>query len=475
MKRAYIISVILLLLTGDLYAQQNKTLNVSGKVDLIAGLPNLNIGDQLPDFEIPVIINGTKRSMRSSAFKDQLLIIDFWSIYCSGCIAAMPKMDSLQKHFGDKIKILPVTYEAETLVTNFWKKNRNTKNLGLSSVVEDKIFSSYFRHQTIPHEAWIYQGKVIAITTEQYVDKTNIQKVLNGELIKWPIKNDFYVFDGSKEPLFKVNTTQVNPSSIINYAAISGYKEQVNSEGLSGGSGVVRDPNEKKVRVFFLNQAIFTSYELNWRNIINPTTLVRPSAAITPNQIVWQVTDRSRYKYEFKTDYQANWIRKNGICFESLNPDTGQTQAEISRSIVKNLNYLLGLDVRWEKRKEKILVLIRTTDKDKLKSKTVLTDYKDQFKVEGNIQRFRSTNLTSVVYKLNEQEQNPYVFDETGYKNEVDLDLNIHSWTDIASIRKALQAYDLDLKEEERLVDKFVFAETEGSFLKEIGINKNKL
>lgn len=473
-RKRTLIYLLTLLLTGNLHAQQ--TLNVSGKTGLISGIPNLKIGDELPDFEIPIIIQGTKRSARVSDFKDQLLIIDFWSIYCSGCIAAMPKMDLLQKHFGNRIKILPVTYESETLVTNFWRKNRNTKDLGLSSVVEDKIFASYFRHQTIPHEVWVYKGKVIAITTEQYVDETNIQKVLNGESIKWPVKNDFYSFDGSKEPLFKLNKAQINPSSIIHYAAISGYKEGVNSEGLTGGSGIIRDQTEKTIRVFFLNQAIFTSYELNWRNLVNPKMLSKPSASIMPNQIVWEVADKSKYKYEFKTDYQANWIRNNGICFESLSQDTGQTTLDISTSIIKNLNYLLGLNVRWEKRKEKIFILVRTSNNDKLKSKTVLADFKDQFTTKGTTQRFRATSLSNVIYRINQQDQNPYVFDETNYKDEVDLDLNINSWTDITAIKKALLIYDLDLKEEERLVDKFVFTEIEGSsWLKEEKSNKNKL
>jgi len=475
MKKTHIIYLIILFFSSHLCAQETRTLNVSGKVRLIPNLPALTIGDQLPDFEIPAIIQGTKRTERSSAFKDQLLIIDFWSIYCSGCVAAMPKMDALQKHFGNKIKILPATYEPEALVANFWKKNRNTKDLSLSTVVEDKILASYFRHLTIPHEVWVYKGKVIAITTDQYVNQENIQKVISGETVNWPEKNDFYSFDGNKEPLFKLDKAQASPSSVIQYTAISGYKERVNSEGLSGGSGTVRDKKENTIRVFFLNQSIFTSYEMNWRNLINPSTLIRPTTAITPNQILWEVKDQSRYKYDSKMNYQAEWIRKNGICFESLNPDTGQTNVDISKSIIDGLNSLLGLNVRWEKRREKVLVLVRTSDKDKLKSKTILTDFKDRFTTKASTRQFRATPLSTFAYQINQQAKNPYVFDETAYSGEVDMDLDINSWTNISAIKKALQAYDLDLKEEERLVDKFVFTEIDGGLLKEEKSTKNKL
>jgi thiol-disulfide isomerase/thioredoxin len=474
MRKIQIIAIIALILSGTAFGQVNQSVNVAGKIRLTPNIPNLKVGARLPDFEIPKIIKSTKRNIRSSDFNNQLLIINFWSIYCSGCIAAMPRMDSLQKYFGNKIRILPVTYEAETLVSNFWKKNRNTKNLSLFSVVEDRILSSYFRHQTIPHEVWIYKGKVIAITSEQYVDRKNIQKILNGEAIKWPEKNDFLLTYQGQKPLFELNKLQADPSTIIQYAAISDYKEQVNSEGLTGGSGVIRDQKEKKIRIFFINQPIAIAYEINWRNLIQPKTMVRPSLALTPNQTVWEVADKSKYKYDSKTDYLANWIRKHGICFESLASDTGQTEADISKSTIANLNSLLGLNVRWEKRKEKVLILIRTSKNDKIKSRTTLTDFNDQLTVSGSIRKFRATSLANVVYKLNEQEQNPYVFDETAYRGEVDLDLDIDVWTNIAAMRKALQEYDLDLKEEVRLIDKFIFTEIEGGLLKDEAIN-NKL
>jgi thiol-disulfide isomerase/thioredoxin len=143
MRKIQIIAIIALILSGTAFGQVNQSVNVAGKIRLTPNIPNLKVGARLPDFEIPKIIKSTKRNIRSSDFNNQLLIINFWSIYCSGCIAAMPRMDSLQKYFGNKIRILPVTYEAETLVSNFWKKNRNTKNLSLFSVVEDRILSSY--------------------------------------------------------------------------------------------------------------------------------------------------------------------------------------------------------------------------------------------------------------------------------------------------------------------------------------------
>jgi uncharacterized protein (TIGR03435 family) len=193
-------------------------------------------------------------------------------------------------------------------------------------------------------------------------------------------------------------------------------------------------------------------------------SLVKPSFSMDPNQVVWEVADRSGYTYDSKavSGYEQDWIRKHGICFESVHPDTGQTDKDVYKSVIADMNHLLGLNVRWERRREKVLVLVRATDEDRLKSKVhiIQTDAHGEDPretVKGSSYRFRDWSLSNLSYRLNQQESNPYVFDETHYKGHVDMDLDIPSWTDIPAIRKALRAYGLDLKEEERPVDKFVF------------------
>jgi thiol-disulfide isomerase/thioredoxin len=432
---------------------------------LVPGTSNLTVGDQFPDFVIKTIIHSSKRTARTSDFKNQLLIIDFWSTWCPGCIEALPKMDSLQKQFGTKIKILPVTDQAESIVTGFWKANENTRNLRLPSVVEDRLFASYFRHQTIPHEVWIDKGIVIGITTAEYVDVSNIQKVLSGKSVNWPVKNDFYVFDKTK-PLFVPDSNQININrTFLKYAAIDSYKDGINSEGFTGGSGIVRDSKTKTIRVYFLNQPIFNSYLYYWSNVLNMHSLIKPSFSYYPNQFVFETADRLRYQYISKkvSGYEQDWVRKYGICFESVNPDTGQTDKAVYKTVIADLDRLLGLKVRWEKRSEKVLVLVRTAQQDRVKSKSTIPFDETGHPValhyiqKGTLHQFREGNLSTLVSIMNQEETNPYVFDETSYQGKVDMDLIFPSWTDIAAIRKALQPYGLDLKEEERIVDKFVF------------------
>lgn len=407
----------------------------------------LKIGDRVPDVVIPKIIHAAQTTARMTDYKDRLLILDFWATNCSGCVEALSRMDSLQRKFDKDIKILPVTYELSSMVQTFWKNNKYTKHLALASVVEDKLFSNYFKHKSIPHEVWIYKGVVIAITDGGYVDANNISRVLGGEKVFFPVKNDYLAFDRSK-PLFTPDPGQIDTNNTsLKYSAISDYKEGVNAEGLSGGFGIIRNNYNKTIRYFFLNQPVFTSYTDCWSRILAAGALYKPTLLITPNQIVWEVVDKSKYIYT--KGYQQDWIRANGICFESVSPDTGQTDQQVYRSVISDLNGLLGLKVRWEKRKENVLVLV----KNDLNTKEHNQSY-------GG----KTYLISNLVYELNLQEKNPYVFDESK-SGETELKLNINYLSDIESVRRELQAKGYDLKEEMREVDKLIFSEIDGGLL----------
>lgn len=429
---------------------------------------NLNIGDTLPVFSIHKLINSDRKNISTRDFKDQLLIIDFWSIYCSGCVAALPKMQQLQQDFGNKITILPTTNESEKSVTAFWRKNKITKDLLIPSVIEDTLFHTYFKHIGVPHEVWIYKNKVIAITDAEYVDAANIKKVLNNEQIDWPLKYDFDQFDATKNALFEIDKNQINlKNTPIQYAATSDYNNNINSmSGFSGGSGIIRDKTKKTVRTFYLNYPIYVLYFLNLTQVNKSAALKKPSKyGIGPNEVLWEVKDPDKYRYQPGSIYKADWIRKNGICFESSYPDTGQKDIEIAKSVLDDLDHLLGLKVRWEKRKEKIYFLRRINNHIDIKTKGPLKESESQMNNVGDLYTFRDMPLSTLVFKLNQETKNPYIFDQSNYKDKVDLTLQFSSWTDLPAIKRALQSYGLDLQEENQLVDKLVFKEINGGLL----------
>ena len=410
----------------------------------------LSVGDSLPIFSIPKMIHSKNRVESTSDYKNKLLIIDFWGTGCGTCIESLPKMEALEKKFNGMLRILPVTDEKEKNILEFWNNNKYTRDLKGASVVEDRIFKEYFKHKYIPHEVWVYKGKIIAITSLEYIDTFNINKVLKGDVINWPIKNDFYSFDRDK-PLFELDKKMLNiESDFVSYSAISDFREKNNSPiWFSGGSGIQRDTIKKTIRSFFLNQPILNSYLMYLPKIINSEILVKPRyAGFLPNQVVWEVNDKSKYIFEKKLGlYSQEWLLRNGICFESLYPDTGQNDKEVAQSVISDLDRLLGLKVRWEKRTETVLLITAHANK---KNK-ILKVTKD-----GKLY-----SIYDIYHYLNEQADNPYVFNESG-DELTEILLNIKSWKDILNIKKGLQNAGFNLQEQSREVDKLVFTEIDG-------------
>jgi len=415
---------------------------------------NLVVGDLLPEILINNVMNDRKESFVSTEFKDQLFILDFWATTCSACIEGIPKMMDLQKRFGAKIKILPVTYEPETIVRAFLQRNKLLKDVKFPTVVQDKVLSKYFKHYILPHEVWVYKGTVIAITPAEYVDEYNIRKVLDNEVLELPIKDDYYVYDYKKAFLTSVNKTWSNDQYPLNYVAITGYHE-----GAETKTNLGADSSKNVNRIYLLNFPILKAYFTLWRNLKHIDYISSPASnnagGISPNQVILEVKNKDKYIFNSAKDYWESWKRKNDISYEWVSSDTSLNIKGKSELIIRDLDRLLKLKGRWEKRTVSCLILIKSGTEDKIRSK----GGERIFSYDKPLKQLHNQDLSNLVYYLNSFVQNPPIYDESGYKGNVDLDLKFNSWVDISSIRAALNAYGLDLKKDVRAVDFFVLTE----------------
>jgi thiol-disulfide isomerase/thioredoxin len=73
----------------------------------------LEVGKPMPDFSFEDIkyFKQTKASLKD--FKGKWLVLDGWSRYCGVCVRSMPKIDSLQSIFKDKVQFIMVGYTGE--------------------------------------------------------------------------------------------------------------------------------------------------------------------------------------------------------------------------------------------------------------------------------------------------------------------------------------------------------------------------
>jgi thiol-disulfide isomerase/thioredoxin len=70
----------------------------------------LKIGDKVPDIEFKML-NHSSKSTKLSDYRGKVVILDFWTTFCTPCVAKFPQLDSLQKANSDLVKILLVNQD----------------------------------------------------------------------------------------------------------------------------------------------------------------------------------------------------------------------------------------------------------------------------------------------------------------------------------------------------------------------------
>ena len=167
----------------------------------------LNIGDTLPDVLIHNLRNYPVTTARFSNVQKQLTILDFWASWCGACIAAFPKMNSLQKNYAGKLQVLMVNaspnddpQKIKAFLTR--RQTKTGQNFTLPYLLQDSLFSRLFPYKVIPHYVWIDEHrKVLAITEADAVNEVNISSILAGTEPRLPFKNDALLFDEARDKL----------------------------------------------------------------------------------------------------------------------------------------------------------------------------------------------------------------------------------------------------------------------------------
>ncbi len=66
--------------------------------------PQVEVGQQAPPLSIGRWLDGKPRTLED--LKGQVVVLNFWALWCSGCRAEMPQLNRLEKQFNGK----PVTF-----------------------------------------------------------------------------------------------------------------------------------------------------------------------------------------------------------------------------------------------------------------------------------------------------------------------------------------------------------------------------
>src|ERR1043165_5719108 len=96
-KKYPVIFIPLVICTAHLLAQESVPLYVAPEV-----------GKKYSSFVLRNIENYSKKEIKVSDFKGKWLVLDFWSIGCTGCLNSFPHVSAIQQELQDKLQIMLV-------------------------------------------------------------------------------------------------------------------------------------------------------------------------------------------------------------------------------------------------------------------------------------------------------------------------------------------------------------------------------
>jgi len=406
---------------------------------LLAQKP-LSIGDTIPDMVFKNLLNHSTTSTSLSEFKRKIVILDFWATWCTSCLHALPKMDSLQSEFNDDLKVLLVntknTGDDLSKVQGFLAgyKTRIGKELKLITIVGDTTTNQLFPHQLLPHYVWISKsGRVIATTSTEEITARNIRDLLDGVPPPFVMKKD----QNTERPLF--SNDDMPSDNLLNYAVLAkGW-----FEGLPSGSRIRRRDGIVYGRAM-ANTGLLDMYKIVARGI---------DSSIVDKQIVAMVDDSVKLFAPFSRNERDAWYKENAYTLDVIVPESQADQLSIK--MLSILNQYSGYTGTFEERMLKCWVLLKKSPTITFISKGGKTQNRLSDKNKPSLTNGNLSMLVSYINNLPEISE--LVLDDTGFDGKIDLELT-GSFSDLQSIQEKLSKKGLVLKSSERMVKVFVIS-----------------
>lgn len=265
----------------------------------------LRPGNQYPVYELANVINYTSPVLRLSDFKGKVIILDFWNTYCSSCIQAFPKLDSLQKLFKEEVQIILVNNESSEKIETFFKKHPTITKPGVPMIISDTKLQKSFPAEGRPYIVWIDQQGVV----RNFSNGTNLSK-----------QNLRYFIDG-KKLLFRDPTLECFGSAIEenNFECISFISHCF--ETLNIGNNEIQETNNGKsvsltnncasiVELFIKAFSEFGKYNFKTRYGLR-----------------LYVADSFKYQYPENLELMDNWLNENAYNYQLVLPKSKTEQA----------------------------------------------------------------------------------------------------------------------------------------------------
>lgn len=147
-------------------------------------VPGIKIGAPAPDAVFRNLRNSENQVFELNKQKGKYVILDFFSKYCTVCFLSLPKTDSLQKIYKDKIQFVMVGPDEPGTIETYQKFHHKLKlNLPMA-IVDRSVFKTFGVH-SVPHLVWIDRaGLIKGITISNELTRDNLELFLRGGIIQ---------------------------------------------------------------------------------------------------------------------------------------------------------------------------------------------------------------------------------------------------------------------------------------------------
>lgn len=287
------------------------------------------IGDVLPDVHFKVI-NSQKNIAKLSDYKGKIVILDFWSTWCTVCMDLFPHMEALQKKYSDQLSIVLVACGYDKKHYEDWFKVQRSKRttINLPCAVESDFSNAYFPSSNgLPMEVWLDSNrKVIGVTDQFSVTEGNIEKVINGEMVHMPQKAyGIYQRD--------IEDAKEDTSSLLMAIKISSYNPNLPGK-------IIHKVNDSTGTVGAYNLPLLTLLKYSY---LEANKVTDPELNQDPYDKRFTIVslDTSRYKtYSMILSYSAEerdkFSREQLICLDGVFRHIG-SEAEMWDKLYKSL------------------------------------------------------------------------------------------------------------------------------------------
>jgi thiol-disulfide isomerase/thioredoxin len=406
----------------------------------------LSSGEKVPDVTFSILKDGKFTNARLSDFIGKVVILDYWNIWCGSCIAAFPKLERIQEKYAANILVLPVSFiNSKAQVKQFVDKRKGTEGaVNLPLAIFENTNNPLF--QTLPTvgypaEVWIDKyGNFLKMSYSDEVTEENVERVLKGG--KLDFKSRSYQMNFSREKPLLTGNNGGPDTAFIYRSVLTNHIDSI------GGTQSDNSVNERRRHLFYSNISIIELIKLSlnegrFDDVYNQFVLFEGSEAMK-EKIFPDNRDKATY---------LKWSRNNSYCYDlSLPP--GFDNAKAFAFMKDDIDRFFGLKSAKDRREVDCLVLKRTDSVDRLLSKSkVPSNHIVNKKLE-----IRKRDLGTFLDFLTVADA-PIMLEETGYRKEVDLDVNLPEQFNIGFLNEQLIKYGLKFEKAKRILPVIVVKE----------------